>query len=48
MMRQEDSDSDTENKTIQPMGSAVLEDYPLSADTIKNLREKGIKELFPI
>lgn len=47
-IRDEESDSDTENKTIAPSGSANLEDYPLSASTIKNLKEKGIVSLFPI
>lgn len=47
--RPEESASDTEDPTAaQQTGSSTLEDYPLSAATIKNLREKGITSLFPI
>lgn len=48
-MRPEESDSDSEGRIAkQPDRSGVLEDYPLSPETIKNLKEKGIVSLFPI
>lgn len=48
-MREEDSASDTDAKAVTKLeGTENLEDYPLSKETIANLRAKGIEKLFPI
>lgn len=48
-MRDEESGSDAENKVLTNAdGSENLEDYPLSKETVANLRAKGIQTLFPI